>query len=80
MFGTTQIWVYQNPKEAAKSKKTYPNITYEYCQEEIAARSGIDMSGSKDTGERNTKRKKIIQRLSRAFFQSLNPTSTQQYA
>ena len=52
MFGTTQIWVYQNPKEANADKKKYPAITYDYAQEEIAAKAGIDMSAAdSNTGD-----------------------------
>ncbi|CAG0885568.1 unnamed protein product [Darwinula stevensoni] len=46
VFGTTQIWVYQNPKEANADKKKYPQITYDFAQEEIAAKAGIDMSAA----------------------------------
>ena len=38
VFGSTHIWVFQNPKEKGIAKKQYPPITYEYAQEEIAAK------------------------------------------
>ena len=38
VFGSTHIWVFQNPKEKGIAKKRYPPITYEYAQEEIAAK------------------------------------------
>ena len=44
VFGSTQIWVFQNPSERDKTKDKYPLITFEYAQEEIAAKSGIDMN------------------------------------
>ncbi|XP_076366810.1 kinesin-like protein KIF28 isoform X1 [Tachypleus tridentatus] len=43
MFGTTQLYVYNNPEEAKKSKETYPEVTYEMAQEEIVNKSGINM-------------------------------------
>lgn len=46
VFGSTQIWVFQNPTERDKTKMKYPEITFEYAQEEIAAKSGIDMGSS----------------------------------
>ena len=58
VFGSTQLWVFQNPKEkgigkfnnlssflflswSVLDKKKYPPITFEYAQEEIAAKAGI---------------------------------------
>ena len=41
VFGSTQLWVFQNPKEKGIESKKYPPITYEYAQEEIAAKAGI---------------------------------------
>ena len=38
VFGSTQLWVFQNPKEKGIEGKKYPPITYEYAQEEIAAK------------------------------------------
>ena len=38
VFGSTHIWVFQNPKEKGINKKQYPPITFEYAQEEIAAK------------------------------------------
>ncbi len=72
VFGSTQLWVFQNPKESGigklfsmiKSakieeiavkkirgslfldKKKYPPITYEYAQEEIAAKCGVKVDSS----------------------------------
>ncbi|CAG0919052.1 unnamed protein product [Notodromas monacha] len=46
VFGFTQLWVFQNPKEAAKSGKKFVPITYEYAQEEIAAKQGLDVSAT----------------------------------
>ena len=50
VFGSTQLWVFQNPKEHGIDKKKYPPITYEYAQEEIAAKAGIkvDSAGGAD--------------------------------
>ena len=39
--GSTHIWIFQNPTEPGIAKKKYPPITYEYAQEEIAAKAGI---------------------------------------
>ena len=44
MFGTTVIYVFYNPAEAKKSGQSYPEITHEMAQEEIAANSGFDMN------------------------------------
>ena len=41
VFGSTHIWVFQNPKEKGINKKQYPPITFEYAQEEIAAKGTI---------------------------------------
>lgn len=40
MFGSTQIWLLQNPLKMGKSKTS--NITFEFAQEEITAKSGIN--------------------------------------
>jgi len=45
VFGSTQVWVFQNPKEHGIGKKKYPPITFEYSQEEIAAKAGIKVDG-----------------------------------
>ena len=51
VFGSTQLWVFQNPKEKGIESKKYPPITYEYAQEEIAAKAGIkvDTAGEYQT-------------------------------
>ena len=52
VIGSTQIWVFQNPlnkPKSAKGKKT-PEITYEYAQEEIAAKNGVSI-GEGNSGE-----------------------------
>ena len=41
VVGSTHIWIFQNPLEKGIEKKTYPPITYDYAQEEIAAKAGI---------------------------------------
>ncbi|XP_076031819.1 kinesin-like protein KIF28 [Oratosquilla oratoria] len=46
VFGSTQIWVFQHPAERDKAKIKYPQITYDFAQEEIASKSGINMSAS----------------------------------
>ncbi|KAF8782896.1 Kinesin-like protein KIF28P like protein [Argiope bruennichi] len=43
MFGTTQLYVYQDPENFVRGRK-YPEITYEMAQEEIAAKAGINLS------------------------------------
>ncbi|XP_050706833.1 kinesin-like protein KIF28 isoform X2 [Eriocheir sinensis] len=48
VFAATQLWVFQNPAESKKSKAPLQEITYEMAQEEIAAKSGVDMSNSGD--------------------------------
>ena len=50
VFGSTQLWVFQNPKEKGIDSKKYPPITYEYAQEEIAAKAGIkvDTAGEQE--------------------------------
>ncbi|XP_041372207.1 kinesin-like protein KIF28P [Gigantopelta aegis] len=42
IFGSTQYFVYVNPEEQKASKEKYPEITYEYAQEEIAKKSGFE--------------------------------------
>uniref|UniRef100_A0A2P2I1T5 Kinesin-like protein 6 n=1 Tax=Hirondellea gigas TaxID=1518452 RepID=A0A2P2I1T5_9CRUS len=52
VIGSTQIWLFQHPgnkPKQAKGTKT-PDITYEYAQEEIASKSGINMSADTDLG------------------------------
>ncbi|XP_047482876.1 kinesin-like protein KIF28P isoform X3 [Penaeus chinensis] len=46
VFGGTQFWLFQNPTDRDKNKMNYPEITFEYAQEEIASKSGIDMASS----------------------------------
>eukprot|EP00095_Tigriopus_kingsejongensis_P011917 maker-scaffold507_size152468-snap-gene-0.36 protein:Tk11917 transcript:maker-scaffold507_size152468-snap-gene-0.36-mRNA-1 annotation:"kinesin-like protein kif28p-like" len=43
VFGSTQTWVFQNPNDASTSAKKFPPITYEFSQEEIASKAGINM-------------------------------------
>jgi kinesin family protein 1 len=43
VFGSTHIWVFGNPHQPDFDKKKYPPITYDYAQEEIAAKAGINM-------------------------------------
>jgi len=42
MFGTTQLFVFVHPAKI-DTKITYPEITYEFAQEEIRKKSGLDM-------------------------------------
>jgi hypothetical protein len=37
--------VFVNPKERDASKQKYPEVTFEMAQEEVAKKSGFDMSG-----------------------------------
>ena len=41
MFGTTQLYVYCNPKEGDPFRY---DVTYDQAQDELAAKSGFDMS------------------------------------
>ena len=43
VVGSTHIWIFQNPLEKGIDKKQYPPITYDYAQEEIAAKAGISI-------------------------------------
>ncbi|GIY76501.1 kinesin-like protein KIF28P [Caerostris darwini] len=43
MFGTTQLYVYEESEMAIRGRK-YPEITYEMAHEEIAAKAGINLS------------------------------------
>lgn len=45
IFGTTQYFVFVNPKERDASKEKFPEVTFEMAQEEVAKKSGFDMSG-----------------------------------
>ena len=40
MFGTTQLYVFCNPKERDASKEKFEDPTYDLAQQEIAAHSG----------------------------------------
>ena len=52
MFGTTQYFVFCNPKERDASKTPFPEVTFEMAQEEIAKRSGFDVNmENKSRGE-----------------------------
>ena len=44
MFGTTQLYVFVNPKERDSSGEKYEVPSFEMAQEEIAASSGFDMN------------------------------------
>ena len=43
MFGTTQLFIFVNPKERDSSKQTYEAYSYEMAMEEMAGSSGFDM-------------------------------------
>ncbi|GFR23170.1 kinesin-like protein KIF28P [Trichonephila clavata] len=43
MFGTTQLYVYEESENTIRGRK-YPEVTYEMAQEEIAAKAGINLS------------------------------------
>ncbi|KAK3595061.1 hypothetical protein CHS0354_043156 [Potamilus streckersoni] len=45
VFGTTQYFVFVNPKERDSSKEKFPEVTFESAQEELAKKSGFDVSG-----------------------------------
>ena len=47
------IWKFQNPTEPGIAKKKYPPITYEYAQEEIAAKAGIQIAGGSSGGRKH---------------------------
>ena len=49
VVGSTHIWIFQNPLEKGIDKKVYPPITYEYAQEEIAAKAGINIQSGDST-------------------------------
>lgn len=51
VFGATQMWVFQNPLDKKAAKMANQDITFEYAQEEIAAKSGVDMSSKGDAGK-----------------------------
>ena len=46
---------FQNPTEPGIAKKKYPPITYEYAQEEIAAKAGIQIAGGSSGGKSYSK-------------------------
>ena len=45
------MWVFQNPLDKRAAKMNDQDITFEYAQEEIAAKSGVDMSSKGDAGK-----------------------------
>jgi kinesin family protein 1 len=49
VLGSTHTWIFQNPNEKGIDKKHYPPITYEYSQEEIAAKAGINIDNAEST-------------------------------
>ncbi len=52
VFGTTAMYVFYHPAEAAASGQQYADVTHEMAQEEIAANSGFDMNTeNKSRGE-----------------------------
>ncbi|KAK2143188.1 hypothetical protein LSH36_870g00010 [Paralvinella palmiformis] len=44
MFGTTQLYVFCNPKQRDSSKEKFPDVTFESAQEEITSHSGFDLN------------------------------------
>ena len=50
VVGSTHIWIFQNPLEKGIEKKHYPPITYEYAQEEIASKAGINIQRFEKSG------------------------------
>ncbi|XP_064610663.1 kinesin-like protein KIF28 isoform X2 [Liolophura sinensis] len=51
LFGTTQYFVYANPREAQLTSTPFPEVTFEMAQEEIAKKSGFDMSSENKSKE-----------------------------
>lgn len=51
IFGTTKYFVFVNPKERDASKQKFPEVTFEMAQEEVAKKSGFDMSGENKSRE-----------------------------
>ena len=62
VFGSTQLWVFQNPKEKGIESKKYPPITYEYAQEEIAAKAGIKVDTAGKQEESAIKDKRLTEK------------------
>ena len=62
VFGSTQLWVFQNPKEKGIESKKYPPITYEYAQEEIAAKAGIKVDTAGKQKESAIKDKRLTEK------------------
>lgn len=46
IFGTTKYFLFINPKERDSSKIQYPHFTFDQASEEVAKKSGFDVSGS----------------------------------
>lgn len=54
LFGTTQYFVYANPREAQLASTPFPEVTFEMAQEEIAKKSGFDMSSENKSKGKKT--------------------------
>ncbi|XP_022241347.1 kinesin-like protein KIF28P [Limulus polyphemus] len=63
MFGTTQLYVYNNPEQAMNSEKQYPEVTYEMAQEEIANKAGINMDSDDQSLETAILNKDLLEVL-----------------
>ena len=61
VFGSTQIWLFQNPTDKKNAGKKTPSITYEYAQEEIAAKNGIDVNNLNDAENTHNLQEELLE-------------------
>ncbi|XP_076437363.1 kinesin-like protein KIF28 [Babylonia areolata] len=61
VFGTTQYFVFCNPKERDASKTPFPEVTFELAQEEIAKRSGFDVNMGNKTRDESLLQEDIME-------------------
>ncbi|KAL3836511.1 hypothetical protein ACJMK2_021937 [Sinanodonta woodiana] len=65
IFGTTQYFVFVNPKERDGSKEKFPEVTFESAQEELAKKSGFDVSGQNKTKDETLLQEDMLEIMSK---------------
>lgn len=67
VLGSTHLWVFQSPKESGIDKKKYPPITYDYAQEEIAAKAGIKLDNAGSSTDVSLLKEDLVIKLHPSF-------------
>ena len=61
VFGSTQFWLFQDPTDKKNASKKTPPITFEFAQEEIAAKNGIDIKNLADDDQAHILQEEMLE-------------------